>query len=199
MKKSLLEIYNSRPWDVKFQGSNDKNVIHSYIPIYAELFAKYRDTECRVLEVGIFAGVSLRMWEEYFHLGKVCGIDVNDCPYGADLRPMIAEGTHDIRLLDASNPAEVARLFPPGEMFDVIIEDASHMLEHQLAIYANFKDRLNPGGIYVIEDVADIDAHRALFEGIDLSREVEIIDLRPVKHRFDDVLVVIRCRQSSMT
>ena len=190
---TLAEIY------AKYQGpdchtGSDKGTIHGYIPVYERLLAPHRDTPLPVVEIGIMTGHSLRMWEEFFHRSKVHGIDLNDHPHDiADLRPMIAEGTHNIHLFDATNRELTDAAFGKT-LFEVIIDDASHSLEQQLLIYRNFKDRLAPGGIYIIEDVENLDRDRAVLENITHTRKVEILDLRPVKQRFDDVLVVITDR-----
>jgi spermidine synthase len=76
-------------------------------------------------------------------------------------------------------------------LFDVVIEDANHDLASQLAIYKNFRSHLAPGGIYIIEDVENIDRDIETFRNIDPERRVQIIDLRSCKGRYDDVLVVI--------
>jgi hypothetical protein len=43
----------------------------------------------------------------------------------------------------------------------------------------------------VVEDVADIDAHRSMFESMDSTKNIKIYDRRHLKNRFDDVLVVL--------
>lgn len=192
--KTLKEIYSSYAGDSCLSGC-DKGTIHSYMDVYEKIFDTYRNSARRVLEIGLMSGASLRMWEEYFLNPEVevHGVDLCDRPHDglADLRPLLAEGTHKISFVDATNLDQVESVF--GQMrFDVVIDDASHAISHQLAIYNNFKDRLAPNAIYVIEDVENIDATRMLFEQIDPKKSVEIIDLRQVKGRFDDVLVVIR-------
>jgi hypothetical protein len=171
----------------------DKFSLHSYLETYTKYLAPYRDLPGYVMELGILGGHSLLMWEEYFTQAAVYGMDLCDQPVGGigDLRPLIAEGTHNIFLGDASHSHLADELFP-GIQFNVIIEDGGHNIEAQLAIYENFGKRLAPGGLYIIEDIWDIDASREQLQNIDPSREVEIIDLRHVKGRFDDLLVVIR-------
>ncbi len=189
--ESLADIY------LKLAASGiqtDKGSVHSYLPVYEELLAPYRRAGCKMLEIGLFAGHSMRMWESYFHAGHVYGIDLCDQPLGmADLRPMIAEGTHNIFLMSALDRAPVDRHFA-GIQFDVIIEDSSHDMGEQVGIYQNFRDKLAPGGIYIIEDVQDIDRSRDIFSQLAPDKRVEIVDRRHVKGRYDDVLVVIRDR-----
>ena len=173
-------------------GFPDKGTVHSYIEVYEERLSPYRLSAKNVLEIGLFSGESLRMWEEYFENAEVHGIDCDELPHGGmvDLRPMIAEGTHKISIIDATNSAQVKKAF--GSMkFDVIIEDASHQLAHQLSIYDIFKNHLSDGGIYIIEDIDRLDEVRHLFENIDPTKKVEVLDRRAIKGRFDDVLVII--------
>jgi hypothetical protein len=171
-------------------GWPDKATVHSYIEVYEEILKPYRG-KVNFLEIGLFSGQSLRMWEQYFNEGKCTGIDCSDQPLGMqDLRPMIAEGTHNIFIMDGTSKADIEKNFK-GEKFDVIIDDGSHNIEHQLESYKHFKSHISKGGIYIIEDVQDIDANIDLFRNIDPKKNVEILDRRKLKNRYDDVLIVI--------
>lgn len=190
--RSLAEIYETyKSKDPGGPGTGDKGTVHSYIEVYEEIFAHYRHATTNFLEIGVLAGSSMRMWTEYFDTSKVYGIDIDERPLNGmfDLRPMLAEG-FDIKFFDASLPNEVEKHFA-GVVFDVIIDDASHAIQHQMDNYKNFKSHLSKGGIYVVEDVADIDAHRSMFENLDPTKNVKIYDRRHLKNRFDDVLVVL--------
>lgn len=187
--KTLKDI-----WNENLNCQCDKGDVHTYLPIYEELMAPYRGRPgLRLLEIGVFKGQSIRMWERYFGPdATIYGIDCELQPVGgmADLRPMIAEGTHHIMILNANSKAELDQHL--GDLkFDIIVEDASHALEHQLGIYANLRDRLTPDGLYVIEDIDRLDSVRQQFLTIDPSRRVRIFDNRGIRGRFDDVLVVI--------
>jgi hypothetical protein len=168
----------------------DKGDVHSYIPVYEKLLAPYRETALNVLEIGLFNGHSMMMWEDYFTKADIIGIDCSDQPHGgmADLRPMIDEGW-DIHIFDAENVTEVSKRFF-GTRFDVIIEDAGHEINQQLNLYRIWKEYLAPGGVYIIEDVQDIDRDEMKF--LALSPNVEVIDNRKIKGRYDDCLVVIK-------
>lgn len=169
----------------------DKGSVHSYIDVYESILATYRKTANNILEIGLMSGESLRMWNEYFD-GDVYGIDCDIKPVGgmADLTEAIAEGLR-IVIGDATSPKDIEKYFG-GLKFDVIIEDAQHDLPQQLAIYHNLKNYLSPTGIYVIEDVQDIDFSRKAFEMIDPNKTVEILDRRHIKGRYDDVMIVIK-------
>ena len=49
-----------------------------YFDIYDRYFSKYRGTDVRFLEIGIFQGGSLQMWKDYFGpKAKIFGVDIN--------------------------------------------------------------------------------------------------------------------------
>jgi hypothetical protein len=168
----------------------DKGTTHTYIEYYEELLAPYRHTAKEILELGLMSGESLKMFSEYFD-GEVYGMDCDIKPIGgvADLTDAIARG-YNIAIGDATNPRDIAKFFA-GKKFDVVVEDCNHDLNQQLQIYAALKPYLNKGSIYIIEDVQHIDKDRKTFEDIDPSRQVQIIDRRHLKNRYDDCLIVI--------
>lgn len=171
---------------------SDKGTIHSYLEVYEEILAPYLETAKNILEIGIFKGDSLRMWKQYF-FGDVYGVDCDIMPHGgmADLTEMVKSGEFNIKLFDATNENAVKDNFE-GIMFDVIVEDAGHAVEQQVELYNIWKNYLTPNGIYIIEDVQDIDNTRFTFENLDNSKNITILDLRNMKGRYDDVLVIIK-------
>jgi len=74
--------------------------------------------------------------------------------------------------------------------FDIIIDDGSHRFEDQVATFNILKNKMNPGGIFIIEDVDCLNTKRDEFKK--LHDNCEIIDNRSLKGRYDDVLIVYR-------
>ncbi len=72
--------------------------------------------------------------------------------------------------------------------FDIIIDDGSHILQDQIKTFHLLKKLMKKNGIYVIEDVNNIDTVKDEF--LKLHTNCKIIDLRHIKNRYDDVLVV---------
>lgn len=179
--KTLQNIWDELPM------KSDKGSVHSYLPVYEEILAPYRTRAKNILEIGLFNGASLIMWEKYFS-GIVYGVDCDVKPHGgmADLRPLIAAGTYNIFILDAEDPAQLEKHFKDIK-FDVVLEDAGHHVEQQLRIYHNLKPYMNRNSLYVIEDVQSIDTTRHLFWPFG-----EIVDRRHILNRYDDVLILIR-------
>lgn len=187
---TLIEIYNQ----LAEQGyQSDKNTVHSYLDIYDKILEPYRHSANNVLEIGLFKGDSLRLWERYFTTAKVYGIDCDERPHGglADLRPMIADGTHNIVIGDATSEADVHKYF--GDIkWNVLIEDSSHDILAQLQIFSLFKNRMAKGGVIIFEDIQYLDRHNWLFKSLKGDFTMEIIDRRKIKNRYDDVVIVFK-------
>ena len=91
--KTLKNIFET----LQQQGfETDKGTVHSYIDVYEDVLAPYRKTANKMLEIGVFKGNSLRMWENYFEWADVIGVDCHETPHDgmADLREMIKSGEH---------------------------------------------------------------------------------------------------------
>lgn len=177
--KTLAEIYEKYAIHGGDKGHGDKGTTHSYIPEYEKLLAPYRD-KCTFMEVGLAYGMSVALWDEYFSedcnlLGACIGMvfDTSKFPRWTFLKQ------------DATKP-EFVKSLPEGTRFDVVIDDASHMDPDQTGTRDLLMPLMNPGGLYIIEDILSLEQTTHLWKG------AEIHDLRSVKGRFDDVLVVYR-------
>lgn len=116
---------------------------------YFDEFESLKDQPINLLELGVFYGRSLRMWEDYFTEGSVSGLDER-IPIALRAGPRVRffQGNQqDTELLD-----HVARTVAP-KGFDIIIDDCSHIGRvTKVTFWHLFEHHLKPGGIYVIED-----------------------------------------------
>ena len=126
-------------------GLTDK-FSHGYFPAYQRLAAVIGPAG-RVLEVGVWVGGSLRMWQELFPDGLVAGAD-----NGAEIRPAWPPGTVAITA-GQDDPALAAAAWdasPDG--YDLIVDDASHVGELSAATFRLLWPLVRPGRWYVLED-----------------------------------------------
>lgn len=182
VKESLSKIYqrHATQGDV---GCGDKGSIHSYIPEYERLLAPYRK-KSSVMEIGLALGQSLAMWGEYFGPeSRIVGVDISVV---FDAAPFDSRFT--IIEADATQSSINEKI--GSVLFDVIIDDGSHMERDQVATFNLLKGRMNHGGLYVIEDILNLNLSRERLTV--LHDNCEVIDLRGIKGRFDDVLLVYR-------
>jgi 23S rRNA U2552 (ribose-2'-O)-methylase RlmE/FtsJ len=177
--KTLNEIYlkYSSP-----EGHGDKGTAHTYIESYDTILSKYRNNST-ILEIGLSHGESLLMWEEYFINSNVYGIDISD----SNLKSLINE-KHNIIIHDATKESFLNQI--ENITFDVIIDDGSHLIKDQIDTFLLLKKKMNNGGVYIIEDIMDIDNVAIYFKS--LHDNIEIIDNRKIKNRHDDVLIIYK-------
>lgn len=143
----------------------DKIYMHHYIPGYTKLFDMIKENVKHVLEIGIGSveyghmhhvlqygyktGHSLRCWRDYFIHATIYGIDLFEVPkelmLETRIKTFIANQYSKCDLMNVVNKI--------GEPIDIIIDDGSHILEHQVFSFKILESYLSDRGIYVIEDV----------------------------------------------
>tara|TARA_R110002020_G_scaffold458034_2_gene675229 strand:+ start:727 stop:1302 length:576 start_codon:yes stop_codon:yes gene_type:complete len=189
--KTLEEIYESHNNGNSGSGHGDKGTVHSYIPEYERLFKPYRNKKINIIEIGIAYGESLELWDKYFTKANVFGADIHDVEiFSNKFKPggYKDDERFTIWISDATNP-EFLNVIGDTK-FDIIIDDASHLLQHQVDTFKLLKPRMNKGGIYVIEDVANVMIDKIEFES--LHDNMETIDLRHKKNRYDDAMFIFK-------
>lgn len=133
----------------KYAADKSPLVYHNYTPFYFALWNDRRNDIKRVFELGINAGASLRMWEEFFPNAEIIG---------ADFKPSLLfnEGRIKSYFADQRSAESLEELVQHlGKDFDIMIDDGSHEPADQLLTAQILSPLLAKDGIYVIEDVAD--------------------------------------------
>lgn len=107
-----------------------------------------------VLEVGMFEGGSLVLFDKLYEPRRLVGLDIRKEPI-KPLENYVSSRPHITTLygLSQSNPALsgiLERKFPNG--IDLVVDDASHHYDLSRATFHSCFRLLNPGGLYVIED-----------------------------------------------
>ena len=123
---------------------NTDKAWHGYTKWYENHFGEYQNLVINLLEIGVASGASMHMWNDWFthRNASFLGIDiVEDTPKNFDNRTsiVIADGTN----FDWTGPK-----------FDIIIDDGSHTSDDIMRAIDNWWKHLEPGGWYVIEDLA---------------------------------------------
>lgn len=193
--KKMSEILSQQN-DSGFSIGNitDKASEHSYDILYDDILSNYRNKEILLLEIGIWHGGSALLWQEYFPKGKLVFLDI-ESRVSESTWKLINKDKFDFHLMDAFTDEgfeNVKALYPNG--FDIIIDDAPHTLESQIFTIQNYTKLLKKGGILVIEDIQHFDNASVIMESIgDIPhKSCEVIDLRPIKNRYDDVVIVVK-------
>lgn len=134
---------------------------HSYISAYETILSPIREGATNVLEIGIGnvplmsgiiddykPGCSLRMWRDYFPNATVYGCDILESVLFSEERICTFQ-------VDQSQEQSLRTMISSIGIsdFDFIIDDGSHLPEHQELTFKTLWSFIKPGGIYIIEDV----------------------------------------------
>jgi hypothetical protein len=161
-------------------GGTDKSSNHDYGDAYESLFLEfdledtvkakriaqphikdvqsYRSTRRKVklmMEIGVADGSSLLAWSEVFPNARCVGMDIH-------VADKIASGRYnntEFHLGDQCSKEDCERA-AGGRQFDVIVEDATHVLSNSLLTLLYMWPFVRPGGLYIVEEFANIGALR---------------------------------------
>lgn len=118
-----------------------------YFEVYHTFFQKYVGTNVKILEIGVFKGGSMQMWRDYFgEKAVIVGIDIDEkCKVFEEDNIKICIGSQG----DKAFLTEVSENWGP---FDIVLDDGSHMMEHQIITFETLFPLLKEGGVFVCED-----------------------------------------------
>lgn len=131
--------------------TNDQKLIHKwvhYFPIYERHLAPFRNRTITLLEIGVFKGGSLQMWQRFLGpLATIVGIDINpECKQHEE------PGIH-VRIGDQSDPKFLQSLLDEFGTPDIVIDDGSHKMQHLIASFQFLYPRIAKNGLYIAEDL----------------------------------------------
>lgn len=131
--------------DISNRFGCDKSTYHNYTSVYPIFLEKFRNEDFSLLEIGIDEGKSYRVWESYFTIAKIYGMDISKS--FTTNRGIVFQG-------DQSKLEHLKDVASKIDNCKIIIDDGSHVAEHQLeSFYYLFENLLQDGGVYIIEDV----------------------------------------------
>ncbi|QTH20601.1 hypothetical protein HRJ34_20005 [Rhizorhabdus wittichii] len=164
----LFEIANRVGTDKGHKGPSKKWSSNNYTDIYQAYFGERCDEALNLCEIGLgvpgknwesdiahgdnrSGGGSMRMWYEFFPNAAFYGLDINPADHLENDR--IKTFVVDQSSVESLNgfKKQIGKT-----MFDIIIDDGSHIADHQQLTLSLLWERLKPGGYYVIEDLNDL-------------------------------------------
>lgn len=118
-----------------------------YFEIYHHFFEKFRGRKINVLEIGVSKGGSLQMWKHYFGAdAQIVGIDIDE--------KCLEHKEDNIDILIGSQADEnfLRQVIDKYGEFDIIIDDGSHIMSHQIIAFEQLFSSVRQGGVYLCED-----------------------------------------------
>jgi hypothetical protein len=148
---AALTALNAPDWLARLYGGTDK-FEHGYIAYYRRVLGTRRFREMTVFEIGVGGyestepGGSLQLWRDYFPRSTIVGLDINEkhVAYGPRVKFV---------RVDQSSAADLEAVVAAHGAPDIVIDDGSHVGDHQLASFDCLWPQLRAGGAYVVEDI----------------------------------------------
>ncbi len=121
---------------------------HNYTEIYARYLSSLRDKPIKFLEIGIYKGNSVKLWEEYFSAAELHFIDIT-----LENVDYLSERSH-YHVANQESPRDLqAFIRKTGGNFDLIIDDGGHTMGQQIISFQHLFLHVKSGGMYIIEDL----------------------------------------------
>lgn len=171
--------------------TTDKDTTHSYLEVYDAVFKRYQDKPVKLLEIGNNGGESIKLWDDYFDNVEITGIEINNVPQLVELNKR--DNVNIYLETDAYSEKTVNDFQQSGVKFDIIIDDGSHLPQHQAYALIRWVDLLTDDGLMVVEDIQDISYCEKIISVMnsELLNYTKVYDRREIKNRFDDILIVV--------
>lgn len=151
----LFEYFNSdkgelfvNQYDQPSKIKNIKIKAHGYAKFYENYLKKFKNDHVNIIEIGSFYGNASAALFFYFENAKIYSADINP-----DMYRYKANRLKNFHVDSSSRLSINNNLLSKNLKFDVVIEDASHMLKDQIiSLFMIFKS-LKPGGLFFIEEI----------------------------------------------
>jgi hypothetical protein len=125
---------------------------HSYTAVYDLLFSPHRYKNINVGEIGILDNASMKCWRTYFPNAHLYGYDFDYNKLNSARLDNLYYTRYDF--MDCSNAQSIDDSLSNSKvMFDILIDDASHEVAHQINVVKSAVKYLKPGGMLIIEDI----------------------------------------------
>ena len=129
------------------QYGTDK-IKHDYLPAFERILAPFRHEQFDMLEIGVYKGASIRMWHSYFPSARIVGLDLRNMAPGLD-----AELSRYTFVQGSQADPQLLQDLVRQHTFRLIIDDGSHFWGHQIFTFETLFPWLQPGGVYICEDI----------------------------------------------
>jgi hypothetical protein len=131
----------------KFGEKSDKVYLHGYHRIHPWFLNHfYGKKNVAILEIGIHESNSIPIWNLYFDVPEIHGIDIKSKT--SELKNVF------LHQVDQSSGLQLEEFSKEKiNKFQIIIDDGSHVPSHQAITIKKLWKTLKDGGIYIIEDI----------------------------------------------
>ena len=163
VRNNVSKYDHRSPEELKIGGmtGGDRMLFHGYAKNYSKFLHKFvqnRFKEFNILEIGILQGTGLAIWSELFPNSNIYGADIDINYFKSNINFLKSNGAFknknpyifefDQLETGHQNIKSFEKYF-----FDIVIDDGLHSKDAILNTFNIFFEKLNLGGLYIIEDV----------------------------------------------
>jgi len=128
--------------------NKEKIDAHGYAKIYETVFTNFKEKKINILELGSFYGNAAAALYFYFDKANIFSADINP-----DMFKYKSNRITNFYIDSSSRNSLKNDLISKKNNFDIIIEDASHMLKDQIISLFMLFPLVNPGGYFIVEEL----------------------------------------------
>ena len=151
----LCEYFNSdkgekfkNQYDKPYKQDDKKIIAHGYARIYEKYLKEHKDKNLNIIELGSFYGNASAAFYFYFKNSQIYSADINP-----DMYIYRSKRLKNFFTDTSSRSSIEINILSRNIEFDLIIEDASHMLKDQIiSLFILFKN-LKSGGLFIVEEI----------------------------------------------
>lgn len=147
-----------------YQYATDKSKDdHKYCDLYGVIFDHMRTNVHNLTEIGLYRGVSLPIWSQYFTSAVIYGLDLftdaqmlkqSHVSPQAFIKPLNHDGRiHMFQGVSSKSQQTYRKSGLVAASMDVVIDDGDHSRPGQQQTLEATWHLVRPGGYYIIEDV----------------------------------------------
>jgi hypothetical protein len=116
-----------------------------FLSRYDRVFAELGTDAPVIVELGVKAGASLRLWSDTFPRATIVGFDAKAPDGKLPANCTVVQGSQQER-------ADLERILAHAGTIDIVIDDCSHQAALTRLAFETLFPHVRPGGFYVIED-----------------------------------------------
>lgn len=172
-----------------------------YLELYQKMYSSKKRTQKNILEVGMYKGGSIQLWDDFFTEDTIYELDsinmtdvMNKISNEDDLYKSIDINEFDTNI--TKDECFISDFLSKKIKCDFRMDSNNHSLENMKKFIKIFADRLTYDGILIIEDVQNKKWIEILKEEVPeyLKEYIEVYDLNS-KNDYNDIVFVINKKQ----
>ena len=139
--KKIRDVYENPSLTTRYTSKWEQ-----YFDVYDTYLQKFIGKNPVVLEIGIDNGGFLETLHHYLENATI---------YGVDIRPKVLDvGLDNVKIFqgDQGDDKFWDDFISKVPHFDIVIDDGSHFMHHQIQTFEKLFPKMSPKGIYLVED-----------------------------------------------